>query len=108
MLRPARLPLDQACRSRLLTPYGGSRGRTVGMVLAAHAGAARGVLPDDAPGHTGFTGTSLWLDAAAGRRYVLLTNRVHPRVGRADFTPLRRAFHRVASRCSAAPGLPLQ
>ena len=29
-------------------------------------------------GHTGFTGTSLWLDAASGLYVVLLTNRVHP------------------------------
>lgn len=29
-------------------------------------------------GHTGFTGTSLWLDSASGVYTVLLTNRVHP------------------------------
>lgn len=29
-------------------------------------------------GHTGFTGTSLWLDSASGLYVVLLTNRVHP------------------------------
>lgn len=29
-------------------------------------------------GHTGFTGTSLWLDEATGLYVVLLTNRVHP------------------------------
>ncbi len=29
-------------------------------------------------GHTGFTGTSLWLDPAAGLYVVLLSNRVHP------------------------------
>jgi serine-type D-Ala-D-Ala carboxypeptidase len=31
-----------------------------------------------AVGHTGFTGTSLWLDLARRRWVVLLTNRVHP------------------------------
>jgi len=31
-----------------------------------------------AVGHTGFTGTSLWLDLARGRWVALLTNRVHP------------------------------
>jgi CubicO group peptidase (beta-lactamase class C family) len=29
-------------------------------------------------GHLGFTGTSLWIDPAAGLEVVLLTNRVHP------------------------------
>ncbi|OAN70661.1 esterase [Jannaschia sp. EhC01] len=29
-------------------------------------------------GHTGFTGTGLWIDAEAGRAWTLLTNRVHP------------------------------
>ena len=29
-------------------------------------------------GHTGFTGTGLWLDFANGRAWTLLTNRVHP------------------------------
>lgn len=29
-------------------------------------------------GHTGFTGTGLWLDFAQGRAWCLLTNRIHP------------------------------
>jgi CubicO group peptidase (beta-lactamase class C family) len=29
-------------------------------------------------GHTGFTGTGLWIDFAGGRAWTLLTNRVHP------------------------------
>ncbi len=29
-------------------------------------------------GHTGFTGTGLWIDFAEGRAWTLLTNRVHP------------------------------
>jgi CubicO group peptidase (beta-lactamase class C family) len=29
-------------------------------------------------GHTGFTGTGLWLDFSKGRAWTLLTNRVHP------------------------------
>lgn len=32
----------------------------------------------DTIGHTGFTGTGLWIDFAAGRAWTLLTNRVHP------------------------------
>lgn len=33
---------------------------------------------EDAVGHMGFTGTSLWIDLRRGRWVVLLTNRVHP------------------------------
>ena len=45
-------------------------------------------------GHTGFTGTSLWIDPAAGRFCVLLTNRVHPtRHHGGAIAALRRAVH---------------
>ncbi|MCM2411086.1 serine hydrolase domain-containing protein [Streptomyces sp. RKAG290] len=46
-------------------------------------------------GHTGFTGTSLWLDPVAGRYAILLTNRVHPRREERGFVPLRREFHAI-------------
>ncbi|MFK0685715.1 serine hydrolase [Ochrobactrum sp. BD67] len=32
----------------------------------------------DTIGHTGFTGTGLWIDFEAGRAWTLLTNRIHP------------------------------
>lgn len=45
-------------------------------------------------GHTGFTGTSLWLDPESDRFTVLLTNRVHPdRQRTPSITELRRAVH---------------
>jgi CubicO group peptidase (beta-lactamase class C family) len=44
-------------------------------------------------GHTGFTGTSLWVDPATGRYAVLLTNRVHPTRAGDGITGVRRAFH---------------
>jgi serine-type D-Ala-D-Ala carboxypeptidase len=48
-------------------------------------------------GHTGFTGTSLWIDPDAGLYFVLLTNRVYPEVRSADAVrALRRAFHDAA------------
>ena len=49
-----------------------------------------------AVGHTGFTGTSLWLDLANRRWVALLTNRVHPtRYGNTPerIKQLRRAVH---------------
>lgn len=44
-------------------------------------------------GHTGFTGTSLWLDPTAGRYAILLTNRVHPSREERGFAAVRREFH---------------
>jgi CubicO group peptidase (beta-lactamase class C family) len=44
-------------------------------------------------GHTGFTGTSLWLDPEAACYVALLTNRVHPSRAGDGITPLRPAFH---------------
>ncbi len=93
LLRPERLGLGRRARDRLLETTGS---RTVGMVVARASNAARGILPDDAPGHSGFTGTSLWLDPRSERCYVLLTNRVHPAVPERDFQLLRRGFHRAA------------
>jgi CubicO group peptidase (beta-lactamase class C family) len=89
------LNLGQRARARLLTPVRAG-GRTAGLVPASQAAAARGILPGGAPGHTGFTGTSLWLDPARERLFVLLTNRIHPQVPAAPFHPLRRGFHRAA------------
>jgi CubicO group peptidase (beta-lactamase class C family) len=45
-------------------------------------------------GHTGFTGTSLWVDPEPGIYVVQLTNRVYPGGGSADdITRFRRALH---------------
>ncbi len=45
-------------------------------------------------GHTGFTGTSLWIDPGGGWFAVLLTNRVHPsRKGGEKIHAIRREFH---------------
>ena len=44
-------------------------------------------------GHTGFTGTSLWLDPHAGAYVALLTNRVHPTRANEAILAIRPAFH---------------
>lgn len=47
---------------------------------------------DETIGHTGFTGTGLWLDFERGLAWTLLTNRVHPtRHGATDIYDLRPA-----------------
>lgn len=44
-------------------------------------------------GHTGFTGTSLWIDPEADVYVVLLTNRVHPSRSNERIRLIRPAFH---------------
>jgi len=54
-------------------------------------------LPPDAFGHTGFTGTSCWIDAARQRVFILLTNRTHARtLPFANINSVRRQFHTLA------------
>ena len=44
-------------------------------------------------GHVGFTGTSLWIDPARDRYFVLLTNRAHGGGSLEEMREVRRAFH---------------
>ncbi len=50
-------------------------------------------LSGSAVGHTGFTGTSLWIDAAKDLYVVTLSNRVHPTRQREGIQDVRRALH---------------
>jgi len=56
------------------------------------------LFPIGSYGHTGFTGTSLWMDPASGGYVVFLSSRLHPD-GAGDVTPLRA---RVATLAAAA------
>jgi uncharacterized protein YbbC (DUF1343 family)/CubicO group peptidase (beta-lactamase class C family) len=47
-------------------------------------------------GHTGWTGTSLWVDPAAKTFLIFFSNRVHPD-GKGDATPLRRELGTLAA-----------
>ena len=46
-------------------------------------------LPVGSFGHTGFTGTSLWIDPTTKTYVIVLANAVHPRGGRGAAVPLR-------------------
>jgi CubicO group peptidase (beta-lactamase class C family) len=52
-------------------------------------------LSPRAIGHTGFTGTSLWIDPVHERYVVLLTNRVAGRASAADMHVIRRDVHDI-------------
>lgn len=84
---------ERALATRNHTP-GLGQARGLGWQLASSPGcsAGRSLVPE-AFGHTGFTGTSLWLDPTRRLIAVLLTNRTHPGHREVDLHPLRRRFH---------------
>ena len=69
--------------------------RSLAWQLAASKDSTAGPsLPPDAFGHTGFTGTSCWIDADSQRVFILLTNRTHARpLPFANINGIRREFH---------------
>jgi uncharacterized protein YbbC (DUF1343 family)/CubicO group peptidase (beta-lactamase class C family) len=86
----------------------GSGGRALGLDVDTGYSSARGdVFPRGASyGHTGFTGTSFWIDPESGLCVVLLTNRVHPD-GQGRVVALRRAVATaVAEALLPAPAPP--
>lgn len=54
------------------------------------------ISPTGMYGHTGFTGTSVWIDPVRDRIMVLLTNRVHPCAAPVAMQRIRSEFHRLA------------
>jgi CubicO group peptidase (beta-lactamase class C family) len=78
--------------------------RSFAWQLAATKDSTAGLsLPADAFGHTGFTGTSCWINAAAQRVFILLTNRTHNRsLPFANINGVRREFHSRAVAALAA------
>lgn len=79
-----------------LTP-GHSTSRSIAWILAETPGCSAGpALPCTAFGHNGFTGSSIWVDPDRRRVFVLLTNRVHPRVEPIDMRDIRRRFNTLA------------
>ncbi|MCJ7525219.1 MAG: beta-lactamase family protein [Candidatus Aminicenantes bacterium] len=70
--------------------------RSIGFLMNRSPQSSGGrALAAGAIGHNGFTGTSLWLEAEKQRIWILLTNRVHPRVKKINFNALRRKLHRL-------------
>ncbi len=73
--------------------------RGLGFDIHSRYHAPRGDLfPVGSFGHSGFTGTSLWIDPYTETLVVILTSRLHPR-GRGDAVPFRK---RVASVVAAS------
>lgn len=71
--------------------------RGLGWDIGASFAANRDALPPvGAYGHTGFTGTSLWIDPVSKTYVIVLTNRVHPD-GKGDVRLLRSRISQFVS-----------
>ena len=72
--------------------------RSFAWQLAETKDSAAGLdLPRDSFGHSGFTGTSCWIDPGRERVFILLTNRTHNRaLPFANINSVRRRFHSLA------------
>jgi uncharacterized protein YbbC (DUF1343 family) len=86
------------------TPFDERNVRSLGWdVDSAYSGNRGELLPIGSFGHTGFTGTSLWIDPATNVFVIFLSSRLHPD-GKGDVTPLRARVSTVAA--SAINSLP--
>jgi uncharacterized protein YbbC (DUF1343 family)/CubicO group peptidase (beta-lactamase class C family) len=105
---PVRILSSQTV-AKMTQPYvvaedGSARG--LGWDMDTSFSANRGDLfPKGSFGHTGFTGTSIWIDPTSQTFYVFLSNRVHPD-GKGDVTPLRGKVATVVA--SAIEDLPIE
>ena len=89
-----------------MTP-GLEEARSPGWQLAATKDSTAGAdLPGNSFGHTGFTGTSCWIDPQHERVFILLTNRTHARsLPFANINSVRRRFHSLAVAALEKPGV---
>jgi uncharacterized protein YbbC (DUF1343 family)/CubicO group peptidase (beta-lactamase class C family) len=82
-------PLSVGRMTAPATPPGELNVRGFGWDIDSSFSANRGeLLPAGSFGHTGFTGTSIWIDPLTRVYVIFLSSRLHPD-GRGDVTPLR-------------------
>ena len=77
--------------------FDASASRGLGWDTPAEGSSAGDYFTRSAFGHTGFTGTSMWIDPELDLFVVLLTNRVNPTRENSKHVQLRRAVHDVAA-----------
>ena len=98
-------PVARAGAQRLVEPsvlemfttrHDGTSSRALGWDTPSPRSSGGDYVTPSAYGHTGYTGTSIWLDPELDLWVILLTNRVHPTRENQKHIPLRRAVHDAA------------
>jgi CubicO group peptidase (beta-lactamase class C family) len=69
--------------------------RGLGWFLAGKGSPGGDLMAPESFGHTGFTGTSLWIDPEQGLYGVLLSNRIHPDRNNGKIFRCRQIFHNL-------------
>ena len=99
--RPSNFPLKTETLRIMCEPQqplGSKALRSIGWDIDTPYSRPRGeIYPVGSFGHTGFTGTSLWMDPRSDSYVILLANAIHPR-GRAATTALRGKLATAAAR----------
>ena len=86
--------LRRATIAQFTTPQQLSGGtRTLGWAVPTEGGSSGHYFSAQSFGHTGFTGTSIWIDSDRQLFVVLLTNRVHPTRENTKIQQVRPALH---------------
>ena len=94
--------LDASTIDRFTTRYDTTSSRALGWDTPSERSSAGRHMTSRAFGHTGFTGTSIWVDPELDLFVVLLTNRVNPTRAERRHIPLRRAVHDAVVRAIVA------
>ncbi len=96
--RPDIVTLLNASTIRLFTRrHDESASRALGWDTPSGRSSAGDYFSARSFGHTGFTGTSIWMDPERDLFVVLLTNRVNPTRENSLHVPLRREVHNLAA-----------
>ena len=93
---PVRLVSEEIVRA-FTRRFDSQASRALGWDTPSEGSSAGDFFTRSAFGHTGFTGTSIWIDPELDMFVVLLTNRVNPTRNNDRHIPLRRAVHDLAA-----------
>jgi CubicO group peptidase (beta-lactamase class C family) len=89
--------LDPDVLSTFTTRYDSTSSRAMGWDTPSQGSSGGEYVTSRAFGHTGYTGTSIWMDPELDLWVILLTNRVHPTRENQKHVPLRRAVADAAA-----------
>lgn len=78
---------------------GKGENRGLGFMVKCPGSAGGDLMSPQSFGHTGFTGTSIWIDPVRDLYCVLLSNRIHPDRNNEAIFRVRHIFHNLAVIC---------
>ena len=93
----SRRVVSEATVAEFTTRADPASSRAIGWDTPSGRSSAGDLFSERSFGHTGFTGTSIWMDPDRDLFVVLLTNRVNPTRDNSLHVPLRRRVHDLAA-----------